>query len=383
MPGIQFPYLAAMLRFDSLSLTQFKNYPAATFHFTGRIVGICGPNGIGKTNLLDALYYCCFTKSYFSSSDALAASQPVGNQPGFRLQAQTSLALQGAAQAFDMVCIWRGTNKKEFTVNGAEYDRLSQHIGRFPCVMVAPDDVELITGSGSERRRLLDLVLGQTDADYLQQLIVYNKVLQQRNSLLKRFAEQGHTDLTLLEVLDSQLAPPGQYIYQQRLQLATALLQQVQQRYAAIASTSAETISLRYESQLHQADGRELLVANRSKDLALQRTCAGIHKDDIAFELNGLPFKNIASQGQRKSLLFALKLAEFELLRQNKGFAPILLLDDVFEKLDEQRMLHLLHHVCVQNEGQVFITDTHRERLEAALTATGQVFQLVELGMGY
>jgi DNA replication and repair protein RecF len=364
-----------MLRFESLSVTQFKNYPSAAFAFTERIVGICGPNGVGKTNLLDALYYLCFTKGYFSASDALAAQF---HSNGFRLQGQLSDSAGGGPERFDVVCVYRGTGKKEMTVNGVGYDKLSQHIGRFPCVMVAPDDVELITGGGTERRRLMDLVLSQTDPAYLQQLMVYNKVLQQRNSLLKRFAEQGHTDHALLEVLNGQLAQPGLYIYQNRQRLAAEMLGLVQQLYANIAGV-AETIALRYESPLQQSGFAELLAANLSKDLALQRTTTGIHKDDLVLELNGQPFKTTASQGQRKSLLFALKLAEFELLLQHNGFAPVLLLDDVFEKLDQQRMDNLLRHVCVLNQGQVFITDTHRERLEKTLAATGQGYQIVEL----
>jgi DNA replication and repair protein RecF len=391
-PTPQFPYLAAMLRFDSLTVTQFKNYPAASFSFTERIVGICGLNGIGKTNLLDALYYLCFTKSYFSSSDALVAQF---NSTGFRLQGlarlparagsdgndtvgQSRLSQNYAEDIYDIVCIYRGVGKKEVSVNGSEYDKFSQHIGRFPCVMIAPDDVELITGGGAERRKLLDMILGQMDGAYLQHLINYNKILQQRNSLLKRFADHGQTDHALLDVLDGQLVQPGQYIFQQRQQLTAALIAQVQQLYNTIANAN-ETITLAYESQLSSSNFAELLMASRQKDLILQRTNTGIHKDDINIELNGQPFKNIASQGQRKSLLFALKLAEFELLRQNKGFAPILLLDDVFEKLDGQRMQNLLQHVCVLNQGQVFITDTHRERLEETLIGTGQPFQIIAL----
>lgn len=371
----QFPYLAAMLRFDSLTVTQFKNYPAANFAFTERIVGICGLNGIGKTNLLDALYYLCFTKSYFSSSDALVAQF---SSTGFRLQGLAQLTQSEMEDTYDIVCIYRGVGKKEVSVNGSEYDKFSQHIGRFPCVMIAPDDVELITGGGTERRKLLDMILGQIDSAYLQHLIHYNKILLQRNSLLKRFADQGQTDYALLDVLDGQLVQPGQYIFQQRQQLTAALIVHVQQLYNTIANAN-ETITLTYESQLLQSNFAELLMANRSKDLILQRTNTGIHKDDITIELNGQPFKNIASQGQRKSLLFALKLAEFELLQQHKGFAPILLLDDVFEKLDGQRMQNLLQHVCVLNQGQVFITDTHRDRLEATLLGTGQPFQIIAL----
>jgi DNA replication and repair protein RecF len=255
---------------------------------------------------------------------------------------------------------------------------MSQHIGKFPAVMVAPDDIELVTGGSEERRRFIDTVISQMDAEYLLQLIQYNKVLQQRNSLLKRFAEQGKTDWPLLEVLDEQLVKPGKYIYARRKDFTQALIPLVQQFYHQIADND-ETVALQYESQLNTGDFESVLNQYRQKDFMLQRSNGGVHKDDIAIQLNGQVFKNIASQGQRKSLLFALKLAEFELLKNNKGFAPLLFLDDVFEKLDDKRMQQLLHWVCKQNTGQVFITDTHRERLEEAFENLNVFYQIIAL----
>lgn len=286
--------------------------------------------------------------------------------------------LEGTMDNHKIVCIYRGTAKKEFYLDDVVYNKFSEHIGKFPAVMVAPDDVELITGSSEERRRFIDTVLSQVDAGYLQQLIQYNKVLQQRNSLLKRFAEQGKTDWPLLEILDEQLAQPGQYIHSKRKTFAAELLPLVQQFYNEIAGNK-ELVNLEYESQLNSADFYSLLNDVREKDFYLQRTNAGIHKDDIGILMNGQVFKNIASQGQRKSLLFALKLAEFELIRIKKNAAPILLLDDVFEKLDQQRMHHLLQWVCRKNTGQVFITDTHSERLQQSLEQLHITHQLIEL----
>jgi DNA replication and repair protein RecF len=268
--------------------------------------------------------------------------------------------------------------KKELLLDDVPYVKFSQHIGRFPVVMIAPDDIELVTGGSEERRRYVDTVLSQMDSEYLQQLIQYNKVLLQRNSLLKRFAEQGNTDWHLLEVIDGQLVAPGNFIYNKRKEFTEQLIPLVQDFYRRI-SDNIETVALQYESHLQESDFEDLLNRYREKDLMLQRTNAGIHKDDIGMLLNGKPFKTTASQGQRKSLLFALKLAEFELLKKNKGFAPLLLLDDVFEKLDDNRMNQLLHWVCNENEGQVFITDTHKERLADAFKGLHTKYQLIEL----
>lgn len=368
-----FPIFAdRMLQLNSIIITQFKNYPFSSFSFSERVIGICGLNGRGKTNLLDAIYYSCFTKSYFSRTDILNIRF---DTDGFRLESHFSK--EGADQK--LVCIHRGVGKKELTLNDSPYEKMSHHIGKFPVVMIAPDDISLVTGSSEERRRFIDTVLSQVDDDYLQQLILYNKVLQQRNSLFKRFAEQGRTDLSLLEVLDHQLVQPGEIIYQKRKTYTASLLPLVQQFYRQIAGSSEETIGLEYESQLNNTAFETLLQQMRQKDLVLQRSNGGIHKDDINILLNGQVFRNIASQGQRKSLLFALKLAEFELLKQHKGYPPLLLLDDVFEKLDDSRMQQLLQQVCCRNEGQVFITDTHRDRLEAAFKEMEVAYQLVEL----
>ena len=363
--------IAAVLFLQSITVYQFRNYLHRSFTFHERITGICGLNGTGKTNLLDAIYYLSFTKSYFSRSD----SSNVHHQlQGLRLDGCYQLLQQEQKVA----CILRENNRKELSLNGEEYKKFSEHIGKLPCVMIAPDDVELITGSSEERRKFIDTILSQIHKPYLQQLIEYTKLLQQRNSLLKQAADSGYLDEALLDIYSEQLCSKGQFIYEQRRQFLQSFLPMAADYYQKIAGTT-DTLSLAYESQLHQAPMQTLLQTGLHKDKVLQRTNYGIHKDDIAIQMGNNPFKTEASQGQRKSLLFALKLAEWQTLKDNKGFAPILLLDDVFEKLDEQRMHNLLHWVCKEDDGQVFITDTHKERLQQQLQAVGVGFQLVEL----
>ncbi len=363
--------LQPVLQLQNISLYQFKNYVQNTFHFTEKIVGICGNNGLGKTNLLDAIYYLCFTKSYFSKTDAASVKQ--GTQ-GMRIEGN----FLRNNETEKIVCILRENNRKEMQRNGEEYKKFSTHIGRFPAVIIAPDDVELVTGTSEVRRKFLDTLLSQLDNKYLQWLIDYNKVLQQRNSLLKLAGERGYIDEALLQILNEQLVQPAKLIFEKRKSFLEAFLPSAAKSYEAIAGTD-EPVTLKYYSQLFEDKFENLLLAFRQKDMMLQRTTVGIHKDDIEFELNNWHFKNIASQGQRKSLLFALKLKEFEELKSANGFAPILLLDDVFEKLDTTRMNNLLHHVCVENDSQVFITDTHKERLQLALQDLNIRFQLIEL----
>jgi DNA replication and repair protein RecF len=361
-----------MLKLELLKLVQFRNYTEARFEFTERIIGICGANGTGKTNLLDAIHYLSLTKSYFSRPDAQSVSH--GFQ-GMRIQGDFFVE----QNQYDLVCILRESSKKEFLVNDDPYKKFSEHIGRFPCVIIAPDDVELISGGSEGRRNFIDSLLCQIDKDYLQQLIAYNKILQQRNSFLKQSAESNSIDEALLNVFDEQLSSKGQVIYEKRKAFMKEFLPAVINHYDKIAEKNDQVL-LRHETQLNDAPMKQLLRSSFQKDLALQRTNVGIHKDDLDILMNGLPFKSQASQGQRKSLLFALKLAEWDVLKEKKGFAPILLLDDIFEKLDEHRMHNLLHWVCAENEGQVFITDTHKERLTKQLEEIEVKFQIIELG---
>ncbi|WP_157580845.1 DNA replication/repair protein RecF [Segetibacter koreensis] len=360
-----------MLHLQNIFVYQFKNYLQQSFQFNENVIGIYGNNGMGKTNLLDAIYFLCFTKSYFSKTDSNIVQRGL---QGMRIEG--NFLRNGEAEK--IVCIIRENSRKEIRRDGEEYKRFSAHIGRLPAVMIAPDDVELITGTSEIRRKYIDTLLSQLDHQYLQSLIDYNKVLQQRNSLLKSATDRGYLDEALLEILNDQLVKPGKYIFNYRKNFLQHYLPSVSKSYLQIAGTD-EPIVLQYNSQLQEDDFEKLLAISRQKDIMLQRTTTGIHKDDIELKLNDENFKNIASQGQRKSLLFALKLKEFEALEAAKGFAPILLLDDVFEKLDAARMQNLLHKVCVESKSQVFITDTHKERLQQALENLHVPFQLIGL----
>jgi DNA replication and repair protein RecF len=277
-----------------------------------------------------------------------------------------------------LVFILRENNRKELTLNEETYKRFSDHIGKLSCVMIAPDDIIIISGSSEERRKLIDTIICQFNKHYLLLLIDYQKLLQQRNSVLKQLAETGQLDEALLQILDQQLCQKGNQLFLVRKEFLIEYLQLVSEIYSKIAGNT-DQIELFYESQLLQQDMESLFQINQQKDRMLQRTSAGIHKDDIIIKMNDQVFKNEASQGQRKSLLFALKLAEWQILKQQKGYTPILLLDDVFEKLDEKRMYQLLQWVCTESDGQVFITDTHVQRLKDQLTQTNIPFQLIEI----
>ncbi len=361
--------MALLLR--SISLFQFKNYDFQHYSFTKRIVAICGRNGAGKTNLLDAIHYLCFTKSYFSRSDAANVKH---GQQGFRLEG----LLQLAEKDEKAVCILRETGKKEFLLNDEHYTRFSKHIGRYPCVVIAPDDVELIIAGSEERRKFIDTILSQLDPAYLQALIHYTKILQQRNSFLRSLNDGFSRDFSVLDVLDEQLAREGDLVFRKRAGFLREFLPVAAKLYKEI-SQQEEKIELVYDSELHQCSLSELLRITRQKDMVVQRTSAGVHRDDLVFNLGAQTFKNIASQGQRKSLLFALKLAEMQILKQEKGFSPLLLLDDVFEKLDEERISNLLSNVCSDEEIQIFITDTNCRRLEESLQKIGQELQTIVL----
>lgn len=356
------------MRLNHIIITQYKNYEYFRLDIREDVVGICGKNGIGKTNLLDAIYYGCFTHSYFSSTDQYCVRQ---NFDGFRLE----LEIESDNKTDKIVSVFRSGQKKEMFINDIPYDKFSQHIGKFPVVMIAPDDIELIMEGSETRRKFIDAMISQVDDEYLKQLISYNKLLQQRNSLLKNWNFQP--DEALLNVLDWQIAQPSIYLYQKRQSFLARFTPMVQEYYKRI-SGETYTPGIVYASPLHQETMEQLLEKNRQKDILQQRTVSGLHRDDLVLTLKDVAFKNIASQGQKKSLLFALKLAEYDFILQEKNRC-FLLLDDVFEKLDEKRMHNLLSWVGKDAQGQVFITDTHKDRMAAGFEQAGMKAQIIEL----
>lgn len=359
-----------MLYINKISLVQFKNYTQETFTFHNRVVGITGRNGAGKTNLLDAIYYLCFTRSYFTSSESQNTQYQTN---GFRIEG----VLDKNKQAEKIVCTVK-EGKKEISLNDDKYDRFSRHIGQFPAVMIAPDDAEIILGGSEERRKWLDSLLSQLYPDYLDHLIVYQKILVQRNSLLKNMAATGQNQDSLLDVFDLQLVMHGIPVYETRRAFLQTFIPKVQQLYDYIAGTH-EIVNIQYQCTLQEEDYAVQLNNARYRDMQLQRTTTGIHRDDLLFLLDDHLMKASASQGQRKSFLFALKLAQFEVIRQHKHFPPLLLLDDVFEKLDQERVTRLIALVASDNYGQVFITDTHAARLQQAFQGTETEIQLIAI----
>jgi DNA replication and repair protein RecF len=359
------------LQITTLSLVQFRNYREASFRFDQRVVGISGPNGVGKTNLLDAIHFLSFTRSYFSRTDA--GSVQTGTA-GFRIQG----VFRVAGAEHEVVCILRETGKKEIMVDGEPVGRFSRHIGRFPVVFIAPDDIALVSEGAEERRKFIDTLLSQLSEPYLHDLIRYQKLLQERNGLLRNMQSNFSADPALIEVLDDQLAVFGSRIYQARRDFLLDFSPEIAGMYGQIAG-GGEAPDVRYQSGLKGKDFRDMLREGLRRDLAAGRTLSGVHRDDIELSLSGMPFRQTASQGQRKSLLFAFKLAEFTRLRDAKGFPPLLLLDDVFEKLDAGRMENLLQWVCTRENGQVFLTDTHDSRIRAVMDALGVPCQMIGL----
>ncbi|TGE14891.1 DNA replication/repair protein RecF [Hymenobacter elongatus] len=346
---------------ETLHLLFFKNYDEATLQLSPHINCFVGDNGSGKTNLLDAIHYLALTKSAFTVSDAQSIKQ---GEEFFVVKGRFCTPPDDARETIQ--CSLRAGQKKAVTHNKQPYERISDHIGRFPVVLISPYDTDLIRQGSEERRRYFDSLISQLNHEYLELLISYNHILRQRNALLKQAADRQGYDRDYLLVLDEQLAPVGSELVQLRQQFLADFTPIFQRHYQQLAD-GREDVTLDYKSQLPDADFGQLLRAAERKDLALQRTTVGPHKDDFVFLMNGVSVKNYGSQGQQKSYAIALKLAQFEIAATRKQHKPILLLDDIFDRLDEKRITRLLQLVADQTFGQVFLTDTHLERTDRVL----------------
>jgi DNA replication and repair protein RecF len=348
------------LQINQLTLSNFKNYEKETFRFSPRFNCMVGRNGMGKTNLLDALYYLCMGKSYFVPNDRHIV---LHNAAFFRLEGH----FQVDEKKEKIVAKVIPQKKKELERNGVAYAKLSEHVGLLPVVIIIPDDTLLATEGSEERRRFLDNTISQLDPIYLRHLIQYQKILRQRNAALKQMGENGRFQESLIEIYDAQLREPGQYIHQKRRAFVDGFNPLLAQMYQLI-SNGAETAQCRYRSALDkEPDLLKLLRANREKDRILQRTTNGLHRDDLIFHLDNHPLKRFASQGQLKSYILALKLAQYELIKKNKQQRPLLLLDDIFDKLDQYRVDQLLSLLMDGDYGQIFITDTDEKRVSQML----------------
>lgn len=347
-----------------ISLFQFRNYAQSSYDLDFPVTCICGKNGSGKTNLLDAVYTLCYTKSYFS-----ATVQPTIMQgtDAYRIEG----LFKNTEKTESVVCKYKNA-KKEISCAGVVYEKQSEHIGKYAAVMVAPDDIEMINEGSELRRKFIDGILGQCDKNYLEALLQYQKVLQQRNAWLKMYSTSTPADASLIDYYNSLLLPAGNYIYACRKSFLSEFLP-ILQKYYQLLSAEKEAATIEYQSDLHSNSFSFWLEQHLQHDLRYQRTLRGIHKDDFNFLLNGNVIKNYGSQGQKKSYLFSLKLAQFEYLKCKMNNSPILLLDDVFEKLDQQRMEALLHIIRNPIFGQVILTDTHENRVLEAFGYSNQI----------
>lgn len=357
-----------------LSVINFKNYAGAELTFSEGVNAFIGNNGAGKTNLLDAIHYLSLCKSYFNPID----SQQIK-------QGEDFFIITGTFNRNDkteaIACSVKRNQKKQFKRNKKDYQRLADHIGLLPLVMVSPYDISIIIEGSDERRKFIDNVISQTDNNYLDELITYNKVLANRNALLKAIADTGKYDPGLLEVLDEQLAISGTRIFEKRKAFMEVFTPVFNQHYQFL-SEDAEQVELTYESPLLTDDLAVLLKKNIERDRALERTTAGIHRDDLQFVIHGMPMKKFGSQGQQKSFLIALKLAQYSFLTQQKGFRPLLLLDDIFDKLDDKRITKLMQMVSDHSFGQVFITDANNTRIEHVFAHIGIPVKLFKVKEG-
>jgi DNA replication and repair protein RecF len=351
-----------------ISLFNFKNFNEASFEFEHKINCFVGKNGVGKTNILDAIYHLAFGKSYFNT---LAVQNIKHDQDFFVIEGE----FEKQQRTENILCSLKKGHKKILKRNGKIYEKFSDHLGFIPLVIISPTDADLIREGSETRRKFIDSVISQLDSHYLHELIQYQKVVMQRNALLKYFAVNRVFETGTLEIYNEQLSQYAQHIYTKRKAFLNDFIPIFNSFYQDI-SNSSETVQLIYESQLENQNMLSLLEENISKDRILQYTSVGIHKDDLLFQIENHPIKKFGSQGQQKSFLIALKLAQFEFVKKQSGEKPLLLFDDIFDKLDETRVGKIVSMVNNDDFGQLFISDTHVERTENIVKSTHQTYKI-------
>ena len=354
-----------------LQVYNFKNFDEKQFVFDEKINCFVGNNGVGKTNVLDAVYFLALGKSYFNNN----IKQIIRfDQDAFSIKGTFDLN-----EKTEVIHISYQIDKKKIIKrNNKAYERIADHIGLIPLVMISPYDRDLISESGETRRRFINRIISQADSNYLSSLIAYQKVLTQRNRLLKYFTANHKFDQNTLDIYNEQLHQYGSVIYNKRKAFIRDFSVFLQEKYAVL-SQKKEQVNISYYSELELKPLKDLLVENTQKDRILQHTSKGIHRDDFLFEINGRPIKKFGSQGQQKSYLIALKLAEFQFLKTQSEQIPILLFDDIFDKLDETRVEQIVKMVNDKEFGQIFISDTHAERTENLVKNIHQSFKIFSL----
>ena len=354
-----------------ISLLNYKNFSEIDFELDSKINCFVGKNGIGKTNILDAIYHLANGKSYFNP---LALQNIKHGEDFFVVDGE----FEKKGRTEQILCSLKKGQKKILKRNGKVYEKFSDHIGFIPLVIISPADSDLIIEGSETRRKFIDTVISQLDSSYLQQLIQYQKIISQRNALLKFFALNHVFENDTLSIYNEQLNTLGEFIFEKRKKFLIDFIP-IFNNYHREITNSAETVQLVYQSNLFEKDTLTLLEENISKDRALHYTSVGVHKDDLSFEIDNYPIKKFGSQGQQKSFLIALKLAQFDFVKKQSGEKPILLFDDIFDKLDEFRVSKIIEMVNKEEFGQLFISDTHPERTENIVKTTLQSYKIFSI----
>ena len=359
------------MHLNKISLFNYKNFSEASFDFDIKINCFVGKNGIGKTNVLDAIYHLAVGKSYFNP---LSTQNIKHGEEFFVIDG----VFEKENRTEQIICSYKKAQKKVLKRNGKIYEKFSEHIGLIPIVIISPSDTDLIIEGSETRRKFIDNVISTFDVTYLNTLINYQKTLQQRNALLKYFALNQVFDADNLSIYNEQLSEFGQIIFKKRKDFLEKFVPVFQELYEVITE-NAEKVSIEYESQLHTDSLKLLLDQNLQKDRITQYTTVGIHKDDILFHISDFPVKKFGSQGQQKSFLIALKLAQFDFIKKHTKTLPILLFDDIFDKLDAFRVQQIVNMVNDDIFGQIFISDTHPERTENIIKQTHKSYKIFNI----